>query len=226
MTEQDWLNATHPYEMIYHRGCRSERKRRLLACACARRVLRLAPPGDIFHTAVEVGERYADGLITAADLKAVRRAASKRYNELSEVLSESAECAAQSLCWTLEKEFTHFKMAIEEAQTAAACRRPARWGEALDREARAQCRFVVDIFGPLPFRRVAVDPAVLRWKDGTVRRLAEDIYAGSRFDDMPVLADALEDAGLGDREVLGHCRRRSAAHCRGCWVLDLLTGRE
>jgi hypothetical protein len=226
MTEQDWLKAEHPYEMIYHQGCRSARKRRLLACACARRVSRLAPPRDVFNTAVEVSERYADGLVTDADLKAVRRVASKRYNELSEVLSESAESAAQAFCWTLEKEFTHFKMAIEDAQTAVAARRRSQWGEALHREARAQCRLVVEIFGPLPFRRVTIDPAVLRWKDGTVRRLAEDIYTGCRFDDMPILADALEDAGLGDREVLGHCRRRGAAHSRGCWVLDLLTGRE
>jgi hypothetical protein len=226
MTEQDWLDGTHPYDMIYHKGCRSDRKRRLLACACARRVLRLAPSDAAFRTVIEVSERQADGLATADDLKTAKRAATKRHDALSETMSESAESAAQSACFTAEKEFMYFKMAIEEAQMAVAARRRSQWDAVLRREALAQCRLVVDVFGPLPFRRVVVDPAVLRWKDRTVPRLAQALYVDRRFEDLPVLADALEDAGLNDAEILRHCRRRGGVHCRGCWVLDLLTGRE
>jgi hypothetical protein len=78
-----------------------------------------------------------------------------------------------------------------------------------------------DIAGPLPFRAVAIDPSWLSWNDGTVRRLAQAIYDERRFADMPILADALLDAGCDDEEVLAHCRR-PAEHVRGCWVLDLL----
>ncbi|OAI54376.1 hypothetical protein AYO44_03650 [Planctomycetaceae bacterium SCGC AG-212-F19] len=78
-----------------------------------------------------------------------------------------------------------------------------------------------DVFGN-PFRRVKVDPA---WRTSTVVALAEPIFAERAFDQMPVLGDALEDAGCIDTEVLAHCRA-GGEHVRGCWVVDLLLGRE
>ena len=59
---------------------------------------------------------------------------------------------------------------------------------------------------------------------GTVSRIAQRIYEDRAFDRMPVLADALEDAGCADADVLAHCRR-PAGHVRGCWVIDLLLGK-
>jgi hypothetical protein len=83
-----------------------------------------------------------------------------------------------------------------------------------------------DIFGnpfaaPPPF-----DPSWLQWNDGTVRRIAESIYAERAFARMPVLADALLDAGCDNDDILSHCREPGAVHARGCWVVDLLTGRQ
>jgi hypothetical protein len=66
-----------------------------------------------------------------------------------------------------------------------------------------------------------VDSRWLTWNDGTVRRIARAIYEDHRFDEMPILADALEDAGCADAALLTHCRG-PAPHARGCWVLDLL----
>ena len=82
----------------------------------------------------------------------------------------------------------------------------------------AHCQLIRDIFGN-PFRRVALDPAWLQWNGGTVRKMAEAIYDDRAFDRLPILADALEEAGCTDRAVLDHCRW-AGAHVRGCWVLD------
>jgi hypothetical protein len=77
-----------------------------------------------------------------------------------------------------------------------------------------------DIFGN-PFRPVSVEP---HWLTPTVRNLAAAIYAGRAFDRLPVLADALEDAGCDNADVLTHCRG-PGPHVRGCWVVDLLLGK-
>jgi hypothetical protein len=68
-----------------------------------------------------------------------------------------------------------------------------------------------------------VDPAWLTWNDGTVRRLAQAFYDDRSFERLPLLADALEDAGCTDAAILDHCRG-PAQHARGCWVVDLLLG--
>jgi hypothetical protein len=81
-----------------------------------------------------------------------------------------------------------------------------------------------DIFGS-PFHRVTVDASWLNWNFGTVPAIARHIYDERRFENMSILADALEDAGCGDAAILDHCRG-SGPHVRGCWVLDLLLGKE
>jgi hypothetical protein len=81
-----------------------------------------------------------------------------------------------------------------------------------------------DVFGN-PFRRVTVDPPWLTWNDGTVVKLAQGIYDERSFDRLPVMADALEEAGCHNADILGHCRQ-PGPHVRGCWIVDLLTGRN
>ena len=82
-----------------------------------------------------------------------------------------------------------------------------------------------DIFGPRPFRIVRVNPSWLRWNNGTVPHLARSIYEDRRFTDLPILADALEEAGCTDPGILGHCRS-GGEHVRGCWCLDLVLNKE
>jgi hypothetical protein len=72
---------------------------------------------------------------------------------------------------------------------------------------------------------VAVGPSWLAWNDGTVVKLAQGIYDDRAFDRLPVLADALEEAGCDDADILDHCRR-PGEHVRGCWVVDLLLGKK
>jgi anti-anti-sigma factor len=73
--------------------------------------------------------------------------------------------------------------------------------------------------GPLP------DPSWLAWNDGAIRKMALSIYDDRTFERLPLLADALEDAGCADKDILGHCRG-SGEHVRECWVVNLLLGKS
>jgi hypothetical protein len=83
-----------------------------------------------------------------------------------------------------------------------------------------QAGLVREIFGN-PFQAIAVDSAWLRWNEGTTVKLAQAAYEKRRFDLLPILADALEEAGCNSDAVLSHCRQGSE-HVRGCWVIDWL----
>jgi hypothetical protein len=82
-----------------------------------------------------------------------------------------------------------------------------------------------DIFGPLPFREVVIHPLLLTWNERVVVKLAQGIYDERAFDRLALLADALEEAGCDNQELLSHCRSGSD-HARGCWVIDLLLGKS
>ena len=78
-----------------------------------------------------------------------------------------------------------------------------------------------DIFGN-PFRPVAFDPA---WRTDTAVSLARQMYESREFGAMPILADALLDAGCDNPDILNHCRDTAQGHVRGCWVVDLVLGK-
>jgi hypothetical protein len=85
-------------------------------------------------------------------------------------------------------------------------------------------RLVADIMRDIvgnPFRTMTIDPA---WLTSTVLTLAQGIYAERAFDRLPILADALQDAGCENADMLGHCRG-PGPHVRGCWVVDLILGK-
>ena len=104
--------------------------------------------------------------------------------------------------------------AIEYCQDAAS---PNTKSEQL-----VQTALLREIFGN-PFRPAAVDPA---WLTSDVLLLARGIYDEKAFERMPILADALQDAGCDNPDILNHCRDAGQVHVCGCWVIDLLTGRE
>jgi hypothetical protein len=88
----------------------------------------------------------------------------------------------------------------------------------------AQCGLLRDIFGN-PFRPLTAPPGGLPWNAGVVPKLAQAIYDERAFDRLPILADALEEAGCDDRDILAHCRGGSE-HVHGCWVVDLSLGKS
>lgn len=81
-----------------------------------------------------------------------------------------------------------------------------------------------DIMGN-PYRSMIIDPDWLAWNGRTVSKLAEAIYEEDAFERLPILGDALEDAGCADEEILSHCRS-DGPHWRGCWLIDRLLGKE
>lgn len=121
--------------------------------------------------------------------------------------------------------------AIRRSRTCSAGEELARpWQMARDsvhfgktRDLALEVTVLRDIFGN-PFRPVALDPAWLSWNNATVSALAQSIYCDRAFDRIPILADALEDGGCHDPDILGHCRG-PGPHVRGCWVVDLLLER-
>jgi len=92
--------------------------------------------------------------------------------------------------------------------------------DALDAEAVGQSNLIRDIFGN-PFRSIFVDST---WLTPTVVAIATAIYEDRAFDRLPILADALEEAGCTNADVLLHCRQ-PGEHVRGCWVVDLVQGK-
>jgi hypothetical protein len=91
-------------------------------------------------------------------------------------------------------------------------------------EREAQAALLREILGPIPSCPPAVAHSVLAWNDACVVKLAGAVYDGLVWDRLPVLADALEEAGCTDAAILNHCRE-SGEHVRGCWVLDLIMDR-
>jgi hypothetical protein len=86
-------------------------------------------------------------------------------------------------------------------------------------ERQAQAALVRELFGPAG--AVTIPSSVLAWDDGTVRRIAQALHEEQRVGDLPILADALEEAGCTDGAILAHCRG-PGPHVRDCWVVDLI----
>jgi hypothetical protein len=209
LTETEWLGGTDPRPMVaYLRGKASDRKLRLFACACGRRVWQQLTESGA--AAVTVAERFADGAATLAQVAAARKAVVfgedawwTTYDADGEVVAISPQQAAQA-------------STLEGAQAAAE--------RVLLCDAVAECHLLREVFGN-PFRPAAVLPAWRRWNGGTVVQIAQDIYEERAFDRLAILADALQDAGCASDDILNH-GRQPGEHARGCWVLDALLGME
>ena len=89
------------------------------------------------------------------------------------------------------------------------------------REATKQSALIRDIFG-ITFSSVNFSA---EWRTDTALALARQMYESRDFSAMPILADALQDAGCDSADILNHCRG-PGPHVRGCWVVDLVLGKE
>jgi hypothetical protein len=202
MTDQEWVECTDPERMLqFLLGKATERKLRLFAVACCRHILHLLPDKRL-HQAIEVAERFADGNATRDQLSASCRAA-----HLARRLQAKVYGKAAADCANL--------MALNAAWQAIRYSRL---------EELTQCHLLRDIFGN-PFRPVCLDSATLRWQESTIVKLAQAIYDERAFDRLPILADALEEAGCANADILSHCRW-AVPHCRGCWLVDALLAKS
>jgi hypothetical protein len=219
VTEAEWLSATDPTPMLeFVRGRLSDRKLRLYTVACNRKVWDFLRD-ERSRRAIEAGELYADGKLDAASLDAALTNATKALRDVQRPIRKGgrpdrqgtraipALVCARLPAWPLQSEqvlatvIDSVRQLTNEDMSGLLC-------------------LIRDIVGN-PFGPVTADPA---WLTSTVVTLAAGVYSNRAFDRMPILADALQDAGCDDADVLGHCRSEGP-HVRGCWVVDLLLGK-
>jgi hypothetical protein len=215
MTEQEWRECRAPLLMLQVLMNRvSDRKLRLFACACARRVLPLLA-GDLHSVGAEVigvGEELADGRVEPATASLVRA----KFKEIPGDFQWAA--VAVSTVLALPDDFgeeTAMPVAghVTLYSTNAIALPSSLSADGIQNS--EHCDLLRDIFGN-PFQHVSLDPALRTHK---VVNLAQEIYDGMAFERVPVLAEALEEAGCDDAEILAHCRG-SGPHVKGCWVVD------
>jgi len=176
------------------------RKLRLFGCACARRAWdHLTSDGRLF---VERAERFADGTLPNV--------------EVPPGMMALAHPDLPILAHAVRRLYDAPEVALHAATDVLRAFRKS-WRE----ELAAQCDLARCVFGN-PFRPPPEAPAWARSE--TPRQMARVITDEGRYADLPILADALEDAGCDDEAVLRHCRD-GGHHGRGCWVIDLILGR-
>jgi hypothetical protein len=240
VTEADWLACADPAVMIAWLNKRdaSARKFRLFSCACARSLWGLLSQ-DAAREAIQIAEAFADGLVTEAE----RRAAAKTLRstfpprmtpDFPVPAPYVADMVAYYCAWSNSvgpQPGVHLNEHGAESvchwtRAATILDQTGLWTYPINHPLNVagavhQCRLLRDIFGN-PFRPVSADPM---WRGDTVLALAHSIYEDREFSALPVLADALEEAGCENEDLLGHCRS-PGPHARGCWAVDLLRGRE
>jgi hypothetical protein len=222
----NWVEAQDVKALLRSlpRKC-SPRKLRLFACACCYRV-RDRFQGEEFWELVLLCERFADGRVSRQEVKRlthfIQEAGFHNSRGFDASLYAAGECNFRGsqrvdryTAWDAEW------AADACARYAAGRSNPYREGDepppAYFTESTNQCGGLRDLFGDPP-RPVTFAP---RWRTPTVLALAEGAYEERDFARLPVLADALEEAGCDNGAVLEHCRAEREHH-RGCWVVDVV----
>jgi hypothetical protein len=226
MTEAEWLACeaceAPQLQLQYLSRNSTERKLRLFLCGCARTVWQyLTLEGT--KRVVEVGELLADGLATEEAMSEAKEAIPGEFSD------EETRTAWYAAAWIAVHTTDRFVNPFAPERTAPenGCQVAEMVIDALTQpgvlpgDPSRYSLLIRCIFGN-PFRPIAVDPA---WRSGNVMAIAQSIYDERAFDRMPILADALEDAGCTNADVLNHCRQ-PGEHVRGCWVVDLILGKE
>lgn len=216
MTEARWLACESVSDMLdVFPAEASARKLRLFAVACCRRLPDLA---ERSVQALDAAEGHAEGLVGR---DALRLSYMKAYGLVAahedNPDDQRGYDAAQAVAWAVVAD------GIGPRELAASAAYHA--GRAVPglAERRAQALLLADVL--LAPTSATVSPTWLTWNGGTVADLARSSYDERTFDRLPILADALEDAGCHDVAILSHLRG-PGPHVRGCWAVDLLLGKQ
>jgi hypothetical protein len=215
----------------------TDRKTRLLICACVREGLWHLLTDARSRAAIEIAELFADGRATIEELTAAKTAAGAAASDVPSIPAAGGMSTARGACsaaWAVTWSLAVAPSAVVRYYEAAGGEREGLglgYGAVLS-IGRPAPRFALDellarefadIVGP--DRMPTVDPAWVSWNDGTVVQIAHSIYERRDFSLLPILGDALEDAGCNNEDIITHCRSEGL-HARGCWVLDLLLGQQ
>jgi hypothetical protein len=218
VTEAEWLACTDPEPMLeFLRGTASDRKLRLFCVGCCRTLWPTQLSDPPFPAALAVAELFADGLVEWADVARDRGFSDPHLRDLLDRL-DAAGPADPGEGLVMRAAYAAAWAASDDAALAA--RIVA--GTGVGAECPIQAGLLRCLFGA-PFRPVACSSS---WRTDTAGALARQMYEARDFSALPILADALQDAGCDSEEILGHCRDTSLAHIRGCWCVDLVLGKE
>ncbi|QJW94286.1 hypothetical protein [Frigoriglobus tundricola] len=231
-----WATSAKPERMLELYPPGNDRKGRLLLVACCRACWDFLAEGS--QQAVAIGERWTDGLADARKLEDVCNladyasvSADERYQEIGndlrmvEVAWRGGPVGLRLRQLQGEHERQTKVLHAAMAAHAAVSQRPdagdfRRAVQLLDPQLAVE--LLRDIFGN-PFRPVTFSPL---WRTDNAVSLAHTIDESREFGAMPILADALQDAGCDSADILDHCRNASLTHVRGCWVVDLVLGKQ
>lgn len=217
MTEAEWLACDDPIAMLdaVWRNV-SARKLRHFAVACCRDLWPLLTD-ERSRAAVEIAERYAEGLVGREELGRARdhaREAHRRFNAFDQLRSWRAAGAVQDATRDNAR-----SAALNAAAESSRAMNPSDMNHFDEDAMRRRATFLRCIIGN-PFRPQAWDST---WLMPSVVALAKAIYDGRSYDRLPELADALQEVGCEDAAILAHCRE-AGEHARGCWVVDAVLG--
>jgi hypothetical protein len=234
MTEAEWLTSHVSWDMlavVSHRL--SDRKARLFGCACLRLFAPVAPHVCRFLDLVEAAADW-DPPAGQGSLAAASRAVSCHIHNAR---SDEALPGGEYYLWQSVQLLLHddparsirtflggTDLAGQSDRFASVWLRPDQGNRPPSLMTRFQADMVRELFAN-PCDAIFVDPSWGACNDRIVVRLAEAIYGEHGFDRLPILADALEDAGCSDAQLLGHLRG-PGPHVRGCFALDLLLGKS
>jgi len=250
MNDNDWQACGDPAAMLDDLGDRfSDRKLRLFAVACCRRVMHLITNPQS-RRALEVAEAFALGRATEDDrARAEEQARYASYDDsffqllalqaVYHALAHDIRTGRPPQAEGVDPEDAPTEpalggvravlqtLALEAGREAAYGAVPGESEEAQVAHARAveeaaQAAVLREIVGN-PYRPVQLDPFWLAWNDGCVPNLARAMLDDRRWADLPILADALEESGCDSHRLLDHLRG-PGPHYPGCWALDLLLG--
>ena len=213
MTEAEWLHHDEPDAMLEFVGKRlADRKLLLIVCGCCR--VRSTYESGAAYMA-EMFEKAADRSLDAH----AKMSMMSTFNELMQgnmlTFALRAMSGSEGSCLSLARTAIGMIRQLEQQQST-----PQETPIAA-RKCENQANVVREIVGN-PFSQNEFDP---QWRTSTVHDLTVTIDDERSWQKLPILADALEDAGCDDIEMLNHCRSEHAIHHRGCWVIDSILGR-
>jgi hypothetical protein len=228
MNAARWDAGNDPWDMFDWLRCDiSVRQQGFWAVACCRRIWDwLSQDCREILQAAEISLERTDYLVGQVDTAMWKDSLNRDF-----IWSPDTDPAIRAV-WMLSGT-TAYKSAVGEVADAIARREtgilrpsgaqgwPHEYRVVWRREQAAHADLLREVRGN-PYRPVAFNPS---WRTSDVMLLAQRIYDVREFDVMPILADALQDAGCDSDDILSHCRDTSLTHVRGCWVVDLVLGK-
>jgi len=218
MNEIEWLKSSDPLELIRYLDSKSRvRKHLLYGCAECRRKWDHFSGDAVSIQNLELAERYADGEVEASELRNAKDAMYYGYvkggSSITMFLLEIDSISpVEAVVSSILEELTNWALDnVGEDKTP----------EVIKEEELLQVQLVHDVFGN-PFRKVKLNRKTL---SSQAISIATAIYDDRAFNRLPILADALQESGVDNEDILNHLRSHGP-HVRGCWALDLVLGKK